>query len=454
MATAVRFAPSPTGLLHIGNIRPAVLNYLFAIKTGGRFLLRLDDTDQERSTPEFAAAVHRDLDWLGLRTDWHARQTDRMEHYTKAAELLKSRGLLYPCYETADELERRRKRQLARGLPPIYDRAALTLTAQDREVLEKDGRNPYWRFRLPNTGEGRGLEPLPTMVSWNDMVRGDQSVDLGSLSDPVLVRADGTFLYTFTSVVDDVDFGITHVIRGGDHVTNTGVQIAMFEALGAVPPVFAHHGLMVNADGEGLSKRTGALSVQELRERGYEPMSIVSYAALVGTSEAIAAHDEMSTLAQTLDLAHVSVSPARFDVSELAALNAKLVHVLPYAQAHERLVGMGIAGGEPFWLAVRGNLANVAEARDWWQVVSGDIDPVVEDAQFLARAAEVLPDGPWDESTWGAWTGRVKAETGAKGRALFHPLRLALTGREQGPELKALLPLIGRERALKRLTSV
>lgn len=451
MKTAVRFAPSPTGKLHIGNIRTAVLNYLFALKSGGRFLLRLDDTDRERSTQAFADAIKRDLEWLDLTTQWHARQSDRLQRYDEVAATLKDAGHLYPCYESEDELDRRRKRQLARGLPPIYDRAALKLTASEKAQQEAEGRRPHWRLRLPNVEPASGLTPVPTLVSWNDLIRGDQQVDLGSLSDPVLIRADGTYLYTFTSVVDDVDFAITHVVRGGDHVTNTGVQIALFEALGAVPPAFAHHSLLVDSNGQALSKRLGALSVESLRDNGFEAMAVVSHAALVGTSDAIEPHHTLATLADGFDFAKISLAPARFDITELDALNARLLHGLEYADVAGRLAAAGIEGGAPFWNAVRGNLAKFDDARIWWQVAAGDISPVKEEPALLAKAAELLPAEPWDEGTWGAWTNAVKAATGAKGRALFHPLRLALTGREAGPELKHLLPLIGRQRALSRL---
>ncbi|MFN3869606.1 MAG: glutamate--tRNA ligase [Hyphomicrobiaceae bacterium] len=449
--TVVRFAPSPTGRLHIGNIRTAVLNYLFALKTGGRFLLRLDDTDVERSTAAFAEGIRRDLAWLGFDISWQERQSDRIAHYDAAAERLKAAGLLYPCFESEDELERRRKRQMARGMPPIYDRAALSLTAEQRAELEAQGRRPHWRFRLPNTEGESALAPLPTLVSWNDAIRGDQTVDLGSLSDPVLQRADGSYLYTFTSVVDDVALGVTHVIRGGDHVTNTGVQIALFEALGAEPPVFAHHSLLVDVHGQALSKRLGALSIEGLREAGFEPMAVLSHAALVGTSDAIEPHASLATLAEAFAFEKISLAPGRFDSAELESLNAKLLHRTSFSDVASRLAAMGVGGGEPFWLAIRGNVMKLDDARKWWDVATGDIAPVIEDPVILSSAASLLPAEPWDDATWVAWTGAVKQATGAKGKALFHPLRLALTGSESGPELKTLLPFIGRERAMRRL---
>ena len=449
MTPSLRFAPSPTGYLHFGNLRTAVLNYLYAKKHGGHFLLRLDDTDRERSTDAYADQIRTDLKWLGFSWDREARQSDRTARYEEAASQLKASGRLYPCYETADELDRRRKRQLASGRPPIYDRAGLKLSAAERAALEAEGRVAHWRFRLANAAEG-STAPKHTNVVWNDLIRGTQSVDLGSLSDPVLIRADGTFLYTFTSVVDDIDFKITHVIRGEDHVTNTGVQIDLFRALDAAPPAFAHHALLVATGDQKMSKRSGDMAL--LSSRDLEPMAVASYVALIGTSDAIEPKRTIADLAATLDLGHVSTSAARFDLDELRALNARYLHATPFAEVASRLAAMGVGGGEAFWNAVRGNLTVLDDAKQWWQVVSGEIAPIIEDAGFLTRAMDLLPPEPWTEATWGEWTNAVKAATGAKGRALFHPLRLALTAAESGPELKALLPLIGRKKVLARLS--
>jgi len=442
-APLVRFAPSPTGYLHLGNARPALLNVLFARARGGRFLLRLDDTDRERSTEEFATAVETDLAWLGIVPDLRARQSDRAAIHDAAAERLKAAGRLYPCYETQEELERRRRRQLGRGQPPIYDRAALALTEAERAALEAEGRKPHWRFKLE-----------PRTVTWTDLVRGEAHVDCASLSDPVLIRADGTYLYTLPSVVDDADLGITHVIRGEDHVTNTGVQVQIFEALGCSVPVFGHHNLLTTADGEGLSKRLGHLSLRGLREAGYEPAAVRSLAVLTGSAEAVRAVASMDELAGLVDLAHISRAPAKFDPHELDGLNARLIHAMPVEAVEARLRALGVPDDvmAPFWLAVRANLAKVAEAGDWWRVVTGPVTPVITDPAFIATAAELLPAEPWDAETWKTWTGAVKARTGAKGRGLFMPLRLALTGLEHGPDLAGLLPLIGRERALARLS--
>lgn len=452
MKPFVRFAPSPTGRLHIGNIRTAILNYLLARKAGGTFLLRLDDTDRERSTEAFAEGIRTDLRWLGLEWQREERQSDRLARYAEAAEALRATGHLYSCYESEEELDRKRKRQLARGLPPIYDRTGLKLTDLDKARIEAEGRRPHWRFRLPNTDAASGLlGPEPTIVSWNDLIRGDQTVDIGSLSDPVLIREDGTPLYTFTSVVDDLDFAITHIVRGEDHVTNSGVQISIFEALGATPPAFAHHSLLIGADGHALSKRLGTLSIETFRNEGLEPMAVLSHAALLGTSDAIEPHGHIDELAALFDLGKVSTAPGRFDVEELRTLNAKLLHKLPYEDVAARLVALGITGGATFWEAVRGNVAVLADARDWWTVVAAEINPVIENSDLTDKAAGLLPPEPWDGATWGAFTSEVSKAGALKGRALFHPLRLALTGREAGPELKALLPLIGRARAEARL---
>jgi glutamyl-tRNA synthetase len=436
----VRFAPSPTGYLHIGNARPALFNWLFARRHGGRFLLRYDDTDLARSKPEFAEAIPEDLGWLGIVPDLVIRQSDRLAIYDAAADTLRAAGRLYPCYETADELDRRRKRQLARGLPPVYDRAALKLTAEQRATLEAEGRKPHWRFLL----EARE-------VAWDDLVRGASHVDCASLSDPVLVREDGSYLYTLPSVVDDAELGVTHVIRGEDHVTNTAVQIQIFEALGSGVPVFGHHNLLTTASGEGLSKRLGHLSLRGLRESGVEALAVAALAVLVGSSDAVRPVSSLDELAGLVELAHVSRAPAKFDEHELEALSARTLHQLPYEAVAERLKALGVEGGEAFWLAVRGNLAKLAEAKGWWQVVRGPLAPVVADPAFAATAASLLPPEPFDATTWKSWTQGVGAATGAKGKALFMPLRLALTGLEHGPELAALLPLIGRDKALKRL---
>lgn len=440
---AVRFAPSPTGLIHIGNARTALLNWLHAKSRGGSFLLRFDDTDVERSKREFADAIAEDLDWLGIHPDRVERQSERTEIYRAAAERLKASGRLYPAYETTDELDRRRRRQMARGLPPVYDRTALDLTAAEIAALEMEGRKPHWRFRL----QGRKVE-------WNDAIRGTQVVDTAGLSDPVLVRADGSYLYTFTSVVDDLALAITDVIRGEDHVTNTAVQIEIFEALGGPVPHFAHHNLLATTTGEALSKRLGSLSIAGLRDAGYEAMTVASLAVLIGSSEEIHAYGDLAQLAPHAELSAMSRSTAKFDPHELDTINARLIHALDHAAVAPRLKALGIDRGEAFWLAVRDNLTRLNDAVGWAKIVGGKITAVIaaEDRDFLHQARDLLPAEPWDETTWSAWTESLKAASGRKGKALFQPLRLALTGLDHGPEMKRLLPLIGRKNTSVRLS--
>jgi glutamyl-tRNA synthetase len=441
MTVTVRFAPSPTGYIHIGNTRTALSNWLYAKKNGGNFILRYDDTDVERSRQEYADAIAIDLAWLGVTPDRVEYQSKRFDVYAKAVEKLKQAGLLYACYETADELERRRKLRLARRLPPVYGREALKLTNDEKAAFEAEGRKPHWRFLLPNF-ESDPFATTRTEVHWDDLVRGPQTVDLASMSDPVLVREDGTYLYT---------------IRGDDHVTNSGVQIAIFKALGAEPPVFGHHNLLTTVSGEGLSKRSGALSVGSLRESGYEPMSVASLAILIGTSESVSAAIDMDALAERFDLAAISKSSAKFDPAELDTLNRALLHDMPFEKAKERLEALGISGdqAEAFWATVRGNLERFNDAAHWWQIINGDLpekpELAEEDQVFVQEALKLLPAAPWDKQTWKTWTDAVKIATGRKGKTLFMPLRIALTGQAHGPELADLLVLIGPDRTKIRL---
>jgi glutamyl-tRNA synthetase len=451
MTPILRFAPSPTGNIHIGNSRTALVNWLYAKKYCGNFILRFDDTDKIRSKQEFADQIAKDIGWLGITPDRIERQSERFSSYDEAAESLRAKGLLYACYETSDELERKRKRQLARGLPPIYDRSGLNLDDKQRRAYDLEGRKPHWRFLLPNF-EGNPDNMVRTPVTWSDVVRGEQTIDLASMSDPVLVREDGTYLYTLPSVVDDIEMGVTHVIRGDDHVTNTAAQITIFEALGANVPNFGHHNLLTTASGEGLSKRLGSLSIASLNEDGYEPMAVASLAVLIGTSSAVDAIANMEELVQRFDPSTITKSAAKFDVAELDSLNRKLVRAKSYSDARNKLEMLGIAGGEIFWNVVRENIDKLSDAAQWWQMVE-HAKPVIddEDIEFLQKAKAVLPAEPWDGKTWDQWTSAIKQESGRKGRGLFMPLRKALTGREHGPELAAILLLIGREKTLARL---
>ncbi|NKB52723.1 MAG: glutamate--tRNA ligase [Rhizobiaceae bacterium] len=449
----VRFAPSPTGRLHIGNIRTALYNWLFAKKGEGQFVLRLDDTDRERSTDEFAAGIVEDLAWLGIVPDRTEKQSDRFAKYDAVAEDLREKGLLYACYETADEIDRRRKRLMARGLPPVYERTALKLSAEEKTEFEAQGRQPHWRFLLPNFAENP-FETQRTEVKFQDVMRGEQTVDLASMSDPVLIREDGSYLYTLPSVVDDIEMGVSHVIRGGDHITNTGAQIAIFEAVGGPVPEFGHHNLLQDASGEGLSKRSGALSIASLREAGYEPMAVASLATLIGTGQPVEACADIEILADVFDPEKVSKSNAKFSATDLDGLNDKLLHSMDYAQAEPRLRAIEADLGEDFWIAVRPNINRFQQASQWADIVEGRFEALPiepEDAEFVALAAALLPEEPWDDQVWPNWTSAVKEKTGRKGRQLFMPLRKALTGQDHGPDMRQLMPVIGLPRTRRRL---
>ena len=447
-SSILRFAPSPTGFLHIGNARPALINALLARKYGASLILRLDDTDSERSTEAFAEAIREDLAWLGVA--WHRfeRQSTRVARYEDTLAGLKARGLVYPAYETPDVLDRKRKLQQTRGLPPIYDRAALQLSADERRKLEADGVRPHWRLKLSGS-----------TVAWEDGVRGAAHIETSSLSDPVLVRADGTVLYTFASVVDDIDMGVTHIIRGEDHVANTAVQIELFSALGANAPGFAHHNLITTTTGEEMSKRKGSLSIRSFREEGCDPMAVVCVAVLTGSSEAVRPFSSLDALAAIFDLSKLSRALTKFDPADIRHLSARLLHEKPFEAVRDGLLAMGIAGenAEAFWQCIHANLDTLADARRWWEIATQDdaVPPPVlgEDAAFVEAALADLPPEPFDQSSWGLWTDALKARTGRKGRALFMPLRLALTGLEHGPELKLLLPLMGRRLCSSRLSA-
>ena len=436
----LRFAPSPTGLLHVGNLRAALANVLFARRHGGTFVLRLDDTDLERSKPEYAAAIEEDLLWLGMDWDERVAQSDRLDRYAAAAERLKASGRLYPCFETEEELAYKRERRRREGRPPVYDREALKMTPEQIARALANGKQPYWRFRLSSRS-----------VGWRDLVLGDRSVKLQAISDPVLVRADGSPLYTFTSVVDDLEMGITHILRGEDHVTNTGIQLDLYEALGGKPTAlaFGHLPLLTDQDGGPLSKRLGSISLRHLRKDGIEPSALVGYLAALGTS-ADPVPGMPRDLAPGYELSRVSHATARFDTRQLLALNRRVLHEASFEAVRDRLPD---GADEEFWLAVRGNLDLMREARPWFDIVRGTIVPPVLEGEgdFLRAALAELPPEPWGGETWQAWTNALKASTGRKGKALFLPLRLALTGEEHGPDLATLLPLMGREKAALRL---
>ncbi|MDB5679048.1 glutamate--tRNA ligase [Sphingomonas bacterium] len=438
--TVTRFAPSPTGNLHVGNIRTAILSWMYARATGGRFVLRIDDTDRERSEERFVTSIRADLAWLGLTPDAEARQSERFGLYEAQFEKLRAAGRVYPAYETAQELDLKRKVQLGRGLPPIYDRAALALGDADRTKFEAEGVRPHWRFKL-DLGA----------IEWDDLIRGHQRFDAAAMSDPVIRRADGSWLYMLPSAIDDIDLGISHVVRGEDHVSNNALQIQMFEAMDAAVPTFAHAALLTGAEGK-LSKRLGSLSAEHFRAEGIEPQAIVALLARIGTSDPVEPVADPAPLIAAFDFARFGRAPARFDEAELAQVNARIVHQLDYDSVAGRLpAGMDRAG----WEAIRPNLSTIADAADWWHVVEGPVtatsDP--DDHDFLAAAHRVAGEIDWAGDPWHALTAALKDETGRKGKPLFLPLRRALTGRDHGPDMAALLPLIGRNRALERLAA-
>ncbi len=443
-----RFAPSPTGRLHIGNIRTALLCWLYARKAGGEFLLRLDDTDSERSREEYVEAIREDLQWLGLNPDREVRQSARVLHYDAAVEKLKNAGRLYACYETETELETKRKMQLALGKPPIYDRESLRLTDKQKAQFAAEARKPHWRFRLEDGA-----------IVWHDEIQGARHFEARNLSDPILVRENGEYTYMLPSAVDDMELGITHVLRGEDHISNTAIQIQLFEALGGAIPAFAHNALIKTKEGK-LSKRKGSSTIADLRTQGIEPMALCSFLAKVGSADAIEVRHSLKELVAEFSIAKFGKSQTMYDVEDIARLNEKLVHDLPFEAVQARLPeGMDA----PFWETVRGNIVSVSEAAEWWAICHSDhreeshaaVDPSasLQDDNFLAQSAMILPPEPWDSATWNIWMDAVKNTTDRKGKELFMPIRCALTGRDHGPEMKVLLPYIGRARAIRRLNA-
>lgn len=433
MSVVTRFAPSPTGRLHVGNIRTALHNFLFARKNGGQFILRIDDTDRERSTVEFDQAIREDLAWLGLGADETVRQSERFDLYEREFGRLKDAGRVYACYETPEELELRRKVLLGRGLPPVYERKAA-----DAPVPE--GRAPHWRFRLDHDAP----------ILWNDLIRGEQRFDPKLLSDPVVRREDGSWLYLLPSVIDDVDLGITHIVRGEDHVSNSATQIQMFESLGAKPPQFAHEALLVAAEGK-LSKRLGSYGAENLRQEGIEPMALLSVLARIGTSQPVEPAATIDELSAGFDFAHFGRAPAHFDPHDVELINARLLHQLPYSAVGNRLPSEAT---DEDWLLLRPNLERLSDFAGWFEVLHGEVDPPElshEERLFVKDAATTAEKLEWSGEAWRDLTNELKSSTGKKGRELFHPLRFALTGRESGPEMAGIVARMGKERAVRRL---
>ena len=433
--TTTRFAPSPTGYIHVGNLRTALMNYLIARKSGGTFILRLDDTDQDRSKQEYIDGLFEDLDWLGLHWDRVEQQSKRMDRYRQAADQLRADGRFYECFESPIELDLKRKKQLNMHTPPVYDRASLHLTADEKARMRAEGRDGYWRFRLD-------LE----RIEWPDGILGDISIDAASVSDPVLIRADGQVLYTFASSVDDVDMGVTFIVRGADHVTNTATQIQIMKALGGTPPSFAHHSLLTGTEDEKLSKRLGALSLRDLRAAGVEPMALLSMLARLGSSKPIELAQSMQDLIDGFDVGSFGAAPTKFDADDLFPLTRQHVQGLPLAVVQDRITALGVPADKAdlFWSVAKGNITILADLEGWWHLFRDGAEPLVDDADrdFVAQALTLLPAKPWTTATWGEWTGAVKTATGRKGKDLFRPLRRALTGRDAGPEMADVMPLL------------
>jgi glutamyl-tRNA synthetase len=435
MTTVTRFAPSPTGNIHVGNLRTALMNFLIARKAGGRFILRLDDTDRERSKEEYADGIKRDLDWLGLHWDRVERQSDRLGRYGEAAEGLKAAGRFYEVFETPAELDLKRKKLLNMGRPPVYDRAQATLSEAEKAAFRAEGRGGYWRFLLDQE-----------RIEWTDGILGPISIDAASVSDPVLIRADGQVLYTFASSVDDIDMGVTHIVRGADHVTNTATQIQIMRAMGGTPPSFAHHSLLTGAQGEELSKRLGTLSLRDLREAGIEPMALLSLMARLGSSKPVELSGSLEDLAEGFEIGSFGSAPTKFNPEDLKPLTRAHLQHLPLSAVAGQLDALGVPGPlqAPFWAVASQNIEIRADLGRWWALCRDGAEPVVapEDEGFVKEAMALLPARPWDATTWGAWTEAVKAATGRKGKGLFMPLRRALTGMDHGPEMAQLMPLL------------
>lgn len=432
--TTTRFAPSPTGYLHVGNLRAALFNYLIARKAGGTFILRIDDTDPERSKQEYVDAIKSDLEWLGLTWDRVERQSDRLDRYAEVADQLRTQGKFYECFETPVELDLKRKKQLNMGKPPVYDRSALALSDAEKDTLRAE-RPGHWRFKLDHA-----------RINWTDGILGDISIDAASVSDPVLIRGDGQVLYTLASVVDDTDMGITDVVRGSDHVTNTATQIQMMQAINGAVPRFAHHSLLTGPKGEGLGKRLGTLSLRDMRTAGVQPMAMLSHMMRLGSSDPTELRLSMDELIEGFDLSNYGSAPTKFDEQDLSPLTARYLQTLPLGAVASDIAKIGVPAdqAEAFWNVVKDNITTLADMAPWWDMMQNGATPVIadEDKDFVAQALSMLPDGPANADTWGGWTAAVKAETGRKGKGLFMPLRKALTGQNHGPDMSALLPLL------------
>jgi len=433
--TTTRFAPSPTGYIHVGNLRTALFNYMIAAKSGGTFILRIDDTDPVRSEEKYVDAIKQDLEWLGLTWDKVERQSDRMDRYAETADKLREMGRFYEAFETPTELDLKRKKQLNMGKPPVYDRSALGLSDAEKDALRAERGSGVWRYKLDQE-----------RIEWTDGILGDISIDAASVSDPVLIRGDGQVLYTLASIVDDTDMGVTNVVRGSDHVTNTATQIQMIKAIGGTVPDFAHHSLLTGPQGESLSKRLGTLALRDLREAGVQPMALLSLLARLGSSQPVDLRTSLDELIEGFDISQFGSAPTKFDVDDLYPLTARYNHTLPLAAVADRIAALGVPADQAgrFWDVARENITVLSDLSEWSDLAQNGAEPIIEagDEDFIAEAMTILPDGPYTDATWGEWTSAVKETTGRKGKNLFMPLRKAVTGRERGPDMASLMPLL------------
>ena len=437
MTLLTRFAPSPTGYLHVGNLRTALFNFLIAKKNDGKFLLRIDDTDLERSKQIYEDEIKRDLEWLGIEWDYCERQSNRFDRYFEIFDNLKSETSLYPCYETKSELDLKRKKQLNIGKPPIYDRSSLKLTKQDKKKLEENGIKPHWRFLLEQK-----------KINWKDLIIGSVSIDLKSLSDPVFVKEDGQFLYTLASVCDDIDYNVTHVIRGVDHLTNTATQIQLINNLGGNIPFYGHHSLLIDLSGDNLSKRLGALSIKDIRNAGIEPMALNNIISTLGSSKSPKLLHTLEEISEFFTISSFGSAPIKFDFNLLNNMSSKILRDTPLKTIKKEFVEIGIPNKyhKTFWEAIRANLNTRDEISKLWNLCINGTTPIIdyEDLEYVRMAFKILPSPPYNEESWGIWTKKVSEKTGRKGKHLFLPLRKALTGKSFGPDMGKLLPFLSK----------
>ena len=444
MTSKSRFAPSPTGLLHIGNARSAVINWAHIKNKGGEFILRIDDTDTERSKKEYENKIKKDLLWLGLSWSKTFNQSQRKEIYDKKILFLKESNKIYPCFESLEELSLKRKTLLSSGKPPIYDRSALKLTTDQIEDLITKGQAPHWRFKLEDE-----------IIEWQDLIKGKISFDTKNLSDPVLIREDGSLLYHLHSVVDDIEENITDIIRGEDHITNTAFHIQLFKSLNAHVPRFGHHPFLTDEEGKSFGKRLGSLSIQKMYEDGFESLTLLNYLLSIGTSKNLSKEKNIDLLVNNFNINSLASSSPKFSINVLKLLNKDMLQSYDFSDVKQKFIDLKIKdASEDFWIFIKNNINYFSESLDWISVINSNETYIDNSNDYLNIAAELLPEDPYDETTWDVWTDLIKNQTGKKGKELFMPIRFALTGRNKGPELKYLLPLLTKKHILKKLGNI